>query len=59
MHRLARSLFNLRNTRVAQRHFKKLSKKTPTTTGFSQMLTGLGNRLDVNLLLLNILPTVF
>jgi hypothetical protein len=59
VHRLARGLFEFRNTRTAQRHFKKLSKTTTTTTGFSQSLVGLGNRLDVNLLLLGIFPTIF
>jgi hypothetical protein len=59
LHRLSRSLFDFRNTRTAQRHFKKLSKGTPKTTGFSRMLVGLGNRLDVNLLILGIFPTIF
>lgn len=57
--RLFRSLFHLRNDRVAARHFKKLSRRRPKTNGFAHSLRGLGDRLDVNLMLLNLAPTVF
>lgn len=52
-------MFDFRNTGTARRHFKKLSKGTTKTTGFSRSLRGLGNRLDVNFLLLGIFPTIF
>lgn len=58
-YRLARSLFEFRNTRTAQKHFKKLSKWKTKTTGFSRNLIGLGNRLDVNLRLLGLFKTVY
>lgn len=58
-YRRARSLFELRTTRVAQKHFKKLSKEKAKTTGFSRNIIGLGNRLDVNLRLLGLFKTVF
>jgi ribosomal protein S4 len=57
--RLHRGFFSLRNTRVAQRHFKKLSRRKPKGSGFSKSLVGLADRLDVNLVLLNIAPTIF
>jgi hypothetical protein len=52
-------MFSLRNKRTAQRHFQKLSRRKPVDSGFSKALTGLGDRLDVNLVLLNIAPTIF
>jgi ribosomal protein S4 len=36
-----------------------LSRRRPRTCGFAKKLLGLGNRLDVNLVLLNIAPTIY
>lgn len=57
--RLFRSLFSLRNDRTAMRHFQKLARRRPKTNGFAHSLRGLADRLDVNLILLNLAPTVF
>jgi len=58
--RLQRSLFNLKNSSSARRFVRNKSKKTARNqSGFEHCLTGLGNRLDVTLLLLNIAPSPF
>lgn len=57
--RLHRSLFHIRNSKAAYKRFRKLVRQKPKTTGFEKLLTGSGDRLDVNLMLLNIAPTVF
>lgn len=41
------------------RHFQKLARRRPRVNGFSHSLSGLADRLDVNLMLLNLAPTVF
>lgn len=58
-YRRYRSLFDFRNTRVAQKHFKKLSKQSTKTTGFSRNAEGTRNRLDITLLFLGITKTVY
>jgi hypothetical protein len=57
--RLHRSLFQLRNTKVALKRFRKLSRRKTKNSGFEKSMTGFGDRMDVNLLLLNLAPTVF
>lgn len=57
--RLSRSLFNIRNTKVALKRFRRLSRRKPKSTGLEKAMLGFGDRLDVNLMLLNISPTVF
>jgi hypothetical protein len=58
MHHLFYRLFNLKNRRSAQKHFNKRAKRT-RRIGFAKILAGLGNRLDVVLLLLKVVPTLF
>lgn len=41
------------------RHFQKLARRRPKLNGFAHSLRGLADRLDVNLMLLNLAPTVF
>jgi ribosomal protein S4 len=58
--RLHRSLFNLPNQRSARRHFKKLNRRTrPAISSFVNASQGLTNRLDVTLVLMNIVPSIF
>ncbi len=57
--RLFRSFFALRNSKAALKHFRKLRRRNPATSGFAKLLTGRGNRLDVILVLINIAPTLF
>lgn len=57
--RLSNSVFSIRNTKVALKRFRKLTRRKPTASGFENLMVGFGNRLDVTLILLNIAPTVF
>lgn len=41
------------------RHFQKLTRRRPKVNGFAHSLRGLADRLDVNLMLLDLAPTVF
>jgi hypothetical protein len=41
------------------KRFRKLTRRKPVTTGFEKLMVGFGDRLDVNLMLLNIAPTTF
>lgn len=57
--RLHRSAFHIRNSKVALKRFRKLTRRKPNKTGFEKLMTGFGDRLDVNLMLLNIAPTTY
>lgn len=58
--RLQRSLFKVRNTKVAVKRFQKLARHTAKNkNGAAAFAKGHLNRLDVNLLLLNFAPTTF
>ena len=54
-------MFHFPHIRAAQKHFAKMSKLSPKAgqCGFGRMSSGLVSRLDVNLLILNIVGTVF
>jgi hypothetical protein len=54
-------MFHFPHIRAAQKHFCKTSKKAPGAgqSGFGRMTRGLVSRVDVNLLILNIVGTVF
>jgi ribosomal protein S4 len=54
-----RSAFQLRNSTAALKRVRKLTKKKPVDSGFQRLMLGYGDRLDVNLMLLNIAPTTF
>lgn len=41
------------------KRFRKLTRRKPATTGFEKLMVGFGDRLDVNLMILNIAPTTF
>jgi hypothetical protein len=41
------------------KRFRKLSRRKTKNSGLEKAMLGFGDRLDVNLLLLNIAPTVF
>jgi ribosomal protein S4 len=53
------SLFNLPDRRAASRHFRKLNRRKGKRGGFAHSQTGLGDRLDVTLMHLNLVPTIF
>jgi hypothetical protein len=54
------SLFNFRNRRRAHRHFNKLDKRSaPTFSNFIRSHRWLTTRLDVNLVLLGIAPSIY
>lgn len=57
--RMFLGLFDLRNTSSARRHFIKLHRQRPKRNAFGKSLTGLGNRLDVTLVMLGLVPTIF
>lgn len=57
--RLHRSAFHIRNTKISLKRFRKLLRRKPVNTGFEKLMLGFGDRLDVNLMLLNIAPTTF
>ena len=57
--RLYRSVFQMRNSKVALKRFRKLRRKRAHTTGFERLMTGFGDRLDVNLMLLKLVPSTF
>jgi ribosomal protein S4 len=54
------SLFNLPDRHAASRHFQKLARRSrPAISSFVASQQGLGDRLDVTLLHLNIVPSIF
>jgi ribosomal protein S4 len=57
--RLHRSAFHLRNAKAALKRFRKSTRRRADNTGFEKLMVGFGDRLDVNLMLLNIAPTTF
>jgi ribosomal protein S4 len=58
--RLHCSLFSLPNQRSARRHFKRLNRRTrPAISSFVSSSQGLTNRLDVTLVLMKIVPSIF
>jgi hypothetical protein len=57
--KLCRSIFHVSTSKAMLKRFRKLSRRKPAATGFEKSMVGFGDRLDVNLLLLNIAPTTF
>jgi ribosomal protein S4 len=57
--KLHRSAFNISTSKAMLKRFRKLTRRKPATTGFEKLMVGFGDRLDVNLMLLNIAPTTF
>jgi ribosomal protein S4 len=57
--KLHRSAFNICTSKAMLKRFRKLARRKPVTTGFEKLMSGFGDRLDVNLMLLNIAPTTF
>lgn len=57
--RLHRSAFQICTPKAALKHFRKRARKKPRTTGFEHSTIGTLDRLDINLVLLGIAPTVF
>jgi ribosomal protein S4 len=59
--RLFSNFYHLRSKKSARRHFNKQNRRRleKLETGFAQSLRGLGDRLDVNAVLLNLAPTIF
>ena len=57
--RLHRSAFHIRNSKAALKRFRKATRRKAAQTGFEKLMVGFGDRLDVNLMLLNIAPTTF
>lgn len=53
------SLLRLRNKKAARKHFKKRTKHTTKTTGFSETTLGFCDRYDVNLMLIGLAPTIY
>lgn len=58
-YKFQKSMFNIRNVGVAQKHFKKIAKHRTHFDRFANTLRGYGNRMDVTLMLMNIAPTPF
>jgi hypothetical protein len=57
--RLSRSLFHIRNTKVAVKRFQRLNRKKTNTTGFEMFTKGHFDRVDVNLILMKFAPSTF
>jgi ribosomal protein S4 len=57
--RLGRSLFNIRTSKAVLKRFRQRARRSTKTSGLEHLLTGFGDRFDVNLMLLGIAPTVF
>lgn len=58
--RLYRSLFSLPTRRAARKHFEKLNARArPSISGFVDSTRGLNDRLDVTLVHLKVVPSVF
>lgn len=54
------SLFSLRDRNAARRHFKKLSYRSrPSISGFVSASHGLTDRLDVTLMHLGVVPSIY
>ena len=53
-------MFNLPDQNAARRHFRKLNRRTrPAVSSFVEATRGLGDRLDVTLVHLKIVPSIF
>ena len=57
--RLNRSLFRVRNTKVAVKRFQRLNRKKAKATGFEIFTKGHFDRADVNLILMKFAPSTF
>lgn len=57
--KLSRSAFRVRSATAALKHFRKLTRRKPATSGMEKLMLGSGDRLDVNLILMGLAPTVF
>jgi ribosomal protein S4 len=53
------TLFNLPDRNAARRHFRKLNRRRGKPTSFAHSQRGLGDRLDVTLMHLNVAPSIF
>ena len=52
-------MFEIRNSRVAQRRLMKISRHRTRDSQFQQFIRGQGNRLDITLILINIASNPF
>ena len=58
--RLHYSLFNLPDRNAARRHFRKLNRRSrPAISNFVAASQGLGDRVDLTLMHLKVVPSIF
>ena len=57
--RLSRSLFRIRNTKVAVKRFQRLNRKKTSTTGLEVFTKRHFSRVDVSLILMKFAPSTF